>query len=51
MRPKDLRLPAIILAVFAAVAVGPTTGAHADDNKVNKLRAANQVSGPNVLGP
>src|SRR4051812_22305915 len=29
MRPKDLRLPAIILAVFAAVAVGPTTGASA----------------------
>src|SRR5205823_5021830 len=35
--------------------VDPTTGlahiAYADDNTVNKLRVANQVSGSSVLGP
>jgi hypothetical protein len=40
---------------FNSEVVDPTTGfahiAYADDNKVNKLRAANQVSGPSVLGP
>jgi hypothetical protein len=39
---------------FIAEAVDPTTGfahiTYADDNKVNKLRVANQVSGPNILG-
>lgn len=39
---------------FISETVAPTTGyahiAYADDNTVNKLRAANQVSGPSVLG-
>jgi hypothetical protein len=39
---------------FISETVDPTTGfahiAYADDNKVNKLRAANQTSGPNI-GP
>ena len=39
---------------FISETVSPTTGlahiAYADDNKVNKLRVANQVSGPTVLG-
>lgn len=39
---------------FISETVDPTTGcahvAYADDNLVNKLRVANQVSGPNVLG-
>jgi hypothetical protein len=39
---------------FISETVDPTTGfahiTYADDNKVNKLRAANQVSGPNILG-
>jgi hypothetical protein len=38
---------------FISETIDPTTGyahvAYADDNKVNKLRAANQVSGPSVL--
>jgi hypothetical protein len=38
---------------FNSETVDPTTGfahiAYADDNKVNKLRVANQVSGPNIL--
>ena len=40
---------------FISETVSPTNGlahiAYADDNKVNKLRVANQTSGPNVLGP
>jgi hypothetical protein len=40
---------------FNTEVVDPTTGlahiAYADDNTVNKLRVANQVSGSNVLGP
>jgi hypothetical protein len=40
---------------FMSETVDPTTGdahiAYADDNKVNKLRAANQISGPTILGP
>jgi hypothetical protein len=40
---------------FISEAVDPTTGfahiAYADDNKVNKLRVANQVSGPSILKP
>jgi hypothetical protein len=39
---------------FISETVAPTTGyahiAYADDNTVNKLRAANQVSSPSVLG-
>jgi hypothetical protein len=39
---------------FISETVAPSTGydhiAYADDNTVNKLRAANQVSGPSVLG-
>jgi hypothetical protein len=39
---------------FISQTVDPTTGfahvAYADDNKVNKLRVANQVSGPGILG-
>jgi hypothetical protein len=39
---------------FISETVDPTTGfahiTYADDNKVNKLRVANQVSGPNILG-
>jgi hypothetical protein len=38
---------------FISETIDPTTGyahiAYADDNKVKKLRAANQVSGPAVL--
>jgi hypothetical protein len=38
---------------FIMETVDPTTGyahiAYADDNKVNKLRAANQVSGPSIF--
>jgi hypothetical protein len=38
---------------FDSETVDPTTGfahiAYADDNKVNKLRVANQVSGPSIL--
>ena len=38
---------------FLSETVDPTTGfahvAYADDNKVNKLRVANQVGGPNIL--
>lgn len=38
---------------FISETIDPTTGyahvAYADDNKVNKLRVANQTSGPNVL--
>jgi hypothetical protein len=38
---------------FISETVDPTTGfahvAYADDNKVNKLRAANQTSGPSIL--
>jgi hypothetical protein len=40
---------------FNSEVVDPTTGlahiAYADDNTVNKLRVANQVSGSSVLGP
>ena len=40
---------------FNSEVVDPTTGfahiAYADDNKVNKLQVANQVSGPSVLVP
>ena len=40
---------------FISEAVDPTTGfahiAYADDNTVNKLRVANQVSGPSILKP
>jgi hypothetical protein len=40
---------------FISETVDPTTGmahvAYADDNKVNKLRAANQTSGPSILRP
>jgi hypothetical protein len=40
---------------FISETVDPTTGfahvAYADDNKVNKLRAANQISGQSILGP
>ena len=39
---------------FITETVDPTTGfahiAYADDNQVNKLRVANQVSGPRILG-
>jgi hypothetical protein len=39
---------------FNSEALDPTTGcvhiAYADDNKVNKLRVANQVSGPSIAG-
>jgi hypothetical protein len=39
---------------FISEAVDPTTGfahiAYADDNAVNKLRAANQTDGPTILG-
>ena len=39
---------------YIAETVDPTTGfahiAYADDNTVNKLRAANQTGGPSVLG-
>jgi hypothetical protein len=39
---------------FISETVDPTTGyahiAYADDNKVNKLRVANQTSGPSVFG-
>jgi hypothetical protein len=39
---------------FISETVDPTTGfahiTYADDNKVNQLRVANQVSGPNILG-
>lgn len=39
---------------FISETVSPTTGyahiAYADDNTVNKLRVANQVSGPKILG-
>jgi hypothetical protein len=39
---------------FISETVDPTTGfahiAYADDNTVNKLRAANQVSGSTILG-
>jgi len=42
------------LADFISEAVDPTTGyahiAYADDNKVNKLRAANQTGGPSLCG-
>jgi hypothetical protein len=40
---------------FISETVDPATGfahiAYADDNKVNKLRVANQTSGPGVLRP
>lgn len=40
---------------FISETVDPTTGfahiAYADDNTVNKLRAANQITGPGILGP
>jgi hypothetical protein len=40
---------------FISEAIDPTTGfahiAYADDNTVNKLRAANQTSGSGILGP
>jgi hypothetical protein len=39
---------------YISEAVDPTTGfahiAYADDNTINKLRAANQTSGPSILG-
>jgi hypothetical protein len=38
---------------FISETVDPTTGlahiAYADDNQANKLRVANQVSGPRIL--
>jgi hypothetical protein len=40
---------------YISETVDPTTGfahiAYADDNTVNKLRVANQTSGPSILGP
>jgi hypothetical protein len=40
---------------FNSETVDPSTGfahiAYADDNQVNKLRVANQVAGPRILGP
>jgi hypothetical protein len=40
---------------FISETVDPTTGfahvAYADDNTVNKLRVANQITGPRILGP
>lgn len=40
---------------YISETVDPTTGfahiAYADDNTVQKLRVANQTSGPNILGP